>query len=164
MTSVTATGTLAAPPAEVFALLDDPAACGAVVPEVVSVEVLGDTKTGKGTRFRETRKQGKRQMTMEFEVVEAVHPEHIRTVCDSHGTTWDAVYRIEPHGDGTRFTITMDARGHGLLQKVLNPLMRPLFRKGLTEHIATLQAHLRAGQESVPGGGVGNGTRSRSAV
>ena len=148
MTKITATGMLAASPAEVFALLSDPAACGAVDPEVISVEVLGDTKAGEGTRFRETRRQGKGQMTMEFEIIEAVHPEHLRTVCDSHGTTWDSVYRIEPQGDGTQFTITMDARGHGILQKVLNPLMRPLFRKGLTGHIATLQEHFATGSTS----------------
>ncbi|MEM8712741.1 MAG: SRPBCC family protein, partial [Planctomycetota bacterium] len=58
-----------------------------------------------------------------------------------HGTIWDSVFTLEPQGPGTMVRIAMDARAQKWLPRVLNPLMRPLFRKGLIDHLDALEAH-----------------------
>ncbi len=130
---------LSASPEEVFAVLANPEVAADVIPCVVSSEVLDGE--GVGMRFRETRAMGKRRMTMEFEITEFDPPRHLRIHCDEHGTVWDSSFDLLERGGGTELTISMDARAHKLLPKLLNPLMKPMFKKGLVQHLDALEAH-----------------------
>lgn len=130
---------LSASPDDVFAVLANPEVAAEVIPCVVSSELLGGE--GVGMRFRETRAMGKRQMTMDFEVTEYDRPTHLRVVCDDHGTLWDSSFDLRAVGGGTELSISMDARAHQLLPRLLNPLMKPLFKNGLVKHLDALEAH-----------------------
>ena len=141
MKPVRASRVLNATPAEVFAVLSDPSLQPAVIPCVLSAEVVGDPASGQGMRFRETRTMGKREVTMEFEVTEWTAPRHLRIECLEHGTLWDSSFDLAEHAGGTELVISMDARAQSFLPRVLNPLMKPLFRRGLTEHLDALEAH-----------------------
>ncbi|MFT7168105.1 MAG: hypothetical protein ACI80K_001230 [Paracoccaceae bacterium] len=132
---------LAASPTQVFAVLGNPDVATAVMPCVVSSERLPGPEAGVGMRFRETRTMGKRRMTMEFEVTESRAPSHLRIVCDDHGTLWDSAFTLSEHPDGTELVITMDARAYQWLPRLLNPVMKPLFRKGLNQHLDALKVH-----------------------
>lgn len=128
-------------PEAVFAVLSNPDVTCDIVPCVVAAERLPGPTSGTGMRFRETRTMGKRKMTMDFEVTESMPPTRLRIVCDDHGTIWDSVYSLRDHPDGTELTITMDARAYQRLPKLMNPVMRPLFRKGLNQHLDALDEH-----------------------
>ena len=141
MKPVQASRVLAATPSEVFAVLGNPDVAADVVPCVVLSERLPGPQEGAGMRFRETRTMGKREMTMELEVTESRPPSHLRIVCDEHGTVWDSAFALAEHPGGTELVITMDARAHKWLPKLLNPIMKPMFRKGLTQHLDALEAH-----------------------
>ena len=134
MTTVRVTRSIRAEPAAVFEALSDVRRLPEVFPVVAGVEVLEGDGHGVGTRFRETRRMGKREMVTELEVVELVPNRRVRMVADSHGTVWDSVMSVTPTGTGCELDITMDCRAHALLPRLMNPLMKGLYRKGLVDH------------------------------
>ena len=105
------------------------------VPTVVRVEFLSDIKSGVGTKFRETRSMNGKETVTELEATECENNRRIRMVADSHGTVWDSMFTLEPVGEHTRLLIDMDAKAHKILPKILNPLMKGVYRKGLEKHI-----------------------------
>lgn len=141
MKPVQAARVLDAAPDQVFAVLSDPNVQAEVIPCVVSSEVIDGTTPGAGMRFRETRKMGKREMTMTFEVTEWASPHRLRIECNEHGTIWDSSFDIAEHPGGTELKISMDARAQSLLPRMLNPIMKPMFRRGLVQHLDALEAH-----------------------
>lgn len=110
-------------------------------PEIVSVEFQSEQRTGVGTRFRETRRMGKREMATDLEVTEFVDNERARMVADSHGTVWDTVFTFVPSARGTAFAMEMDARGHKLFNRIMNRIMSPMFRRGMLKHLVQLERY-----------------------
>lgn len=110
-------------------------------PDIVSVELLSEQRSGVGTRFRETRRAGKQEMETDLEVTELVENERARMVADSHGTVWDTVFTFAPTPEGTAFAMEMDARGHKLLNRMMNRIMSPMFRRGMKKHLAKLERY-----------------------
>ncbi len=145
MKPVQASRVLSATPNEVFAVLSNPTAKAEVIPDIVSAEIIGDPLPGPGMRFTETHRMGKREMVMSFEITEWNEPSHLRIECNQHGTLWDSSFDIAQHPGGAEVVITMDARAQSFLPRVLNPLMKPLFRRGLTDHLDALEAHFHGG-------------------
>ncbi|MCA9691380.1 MAG: SRPBCC family protein [Nannocystaceae bacterium] len=140
MTSVTVHRDIDAPAERVFQLIADLARLPERDPDVIGVELLSSGGVGVGTRFRETRRmKGRAPMVTELEVTEFVADERVRMVTDSHGTVWDSLFRVEPIAGRTRLTITMEARAHKLLPRLLNPLLKGMFRKGITGHLDALK-------------------------
>lgn len=125
---------------EVFSAFADPTRAMEVVPDIKSVERLPGPLEGVGARFKETRKHGKGSMTMEFEVTEYDPPNGQRIKCMEHGTMWDSSFRFKEAPEGTHVRIEMNALGMSLLPRLLNPLMKPLFRKGLEGHLDAVDA------------------------
>ena len=91
--------------------------------------------------FRETRRMKSKEMVTELEVTEYELNNYVRMVADSHGTVWDSLFTVKPSGEGTEITITMDARAHKLLPKLLNPVFKGLFRRGLEKHMDGFKAY-----------------------
>ncbi len=148
MTSMTVTRTIDAPPDRVFAAVSEVGNLPAVVPDVVGIEILSDTGSGVGTRFRETRLMHGKETVTELEVTELVANDRIRMVADSHGTVWDTVFRVRAVGERTELVLTMEARAHGLLPRLLNPVMKGLFKKGLAKHVDAVQEYCERGAPS----------------
>ena len=83
-------------------------------------------------------KTGKKQQVYEQEITEYSENRFVRVVNDSHGTVWDTLFAVEPAGDGARLTLTMDARAHALVPKLMNPLMKGFFKKGMAKYLAAV--------------------------
>jgi len=115
-----------------------------IQPDVLAIEFLTESRSGVGTRFRETRRQGKNEMITELEVTEFDPPQRARMVTDSHGTIWDTVFLVRPSGGKSELVIEMDARPHTLLTKIMTPIMKGMFRKGMEEYIDLLREHCEA--------------------
>lgn len=101
------------------------------VPHIVSTEFLGDTRSGVGTRFRETRRMGKREVSNELEVTEYVANDRVRIVTDSHGAIWDTLFSVQERDGGTELAMVMDGRPYTFLQRLLVPLMSGMVRKAV---------------------------------
>ena len=141
MTRVAVRRTLEAPVETVFRAVSEIEHFPKIQPDVLAIEFLTVRRSGPGTRFRETRRQGRREMVTELEVTEHVDGERVRIVTDSHGTVWDTLFEVRPAGARSELEITMDARPHKLLPKIMNPLMRGFFRKGISRFIDSLKDH-----------------------
>lgn len=102
------------------------------IQHIVKVEILSEVQFGVGTRFRETRLMKGREATTELEVTEYRRNDRIRIVADSHGTVWDNVFTVVPNElGGTALTMTMDARPHKILPRIVNPLIMRMIRKAV---------------------------------
>lgn len=144
MTRVTVSRTIAASPETIFRAISDIPNLPDTVPDIVRVEMLSETSAGVGTRFRETRVMNGKESVTELEVTEYRAGERVRMVADSHGTVWDSVFTVKPTGEAAEraeLTITMDARAHKLLPRLLNPVFKGLYRKGLLRHVDAVKAY-----------------------
>ncbi len=99
--------------------------------DIVSAELLTEQKKGVGTRFRETRRMGKREGTTELECTEYVENERVRFVTDQGGAVWDSVYTTEQSGGGTLLTLEMDARPHKFMAKIVVPMILGMISKAV---------------------------------
>lgn len=116
-----------------------------VVPEIVKVEFLTESRGGVGTRFRETRRMGKREAATELEVTEFVQNERVRIVSDVGGTIWDTVFTTSPTDAGAvELKMVMDARPYRLTAKLMNPLVGGFIRKALESDMDAVKAHCEA--------------------
>ena len=147
MTQVVVHETIAAPVSAVFAALTDPEQSQAFEPDVIGVEYLSEVREAPGVRFRQTRRDHKgREQAYELEVREYQRPERARMVTTVYGTEWDSLYTFEDQGGQTRVTLTMDARSDKLGARVMNSLLRGMFRRGIAKHLAAAKVHLESGK------------------
>jgi carbon monoxide dehydrogenase subunit G len=111
------------------------------IPAIVKVEFVTPQHTGVGTRFRETRRMGKREATVELEVKEFVANDRIRLVADAGGTVWDTVFSVKPAGGATELSMVMDDKPYRLPAKLFNPLLRGMIRKNVERDMDAVKAH-----------------------
>lgn len=131
MTQIQVIRFIKAPVETVFGVFSDVTVLAKAVPHMKKVEFLTEQKSGLGTRFRETRLMGSREMQTELEITEFVRDDRIRMIADSHGTVWDTIFQVAADEDGTKLTTTMCARAHKILPRLMNPFMKRLFKKGV---------------------------------
>ena len=141
MSKVSVNELIDAPVETVFRAITDIEKLPETNPDIVSVEFLSEKRNGVGTRFRETRRMGKSEHVTELDVTEYVENERARMVADSHGTVWDTVFTTQPEDGKTRLEIHMDARPHKLLPKLMNPLMKGFFKKGIEKHMQSFREY-----------------------
>ena len=154
MTRIAVRRRIDAPAPTVFRAISEIERFPEIQPEVVSIEFLTESRSGVGTRFRETRSSRGREMVTELEVTEWVEGERVRMVTDSHGSVWDTLFEIRPADGRVELEITMDARPHKLLPRLMVPLMQGVFRKGMEQYVDLLRDHCeaaRAGGEQPAG-------------
>jgi carbon monoxide dehydrogenase subunit G len=132
--------TIQAPVEQVFDAVAHIDRFSEVVEDIVRVEYVSEHKRGVGTRFRETRRVHGKEATVELEVAEYVENDRVRIVADDHGTVWDTLFTVARSGEGTVLTMTMDARAHKLLAKLLNPLIRGMVRKAVEKDMDAVKS------------------------
>ena len=114
-----------------------------IIPKIERAVILTDQKRGVGMRFAETRKMGKREFTMEFEVTEYDPPRSIRLISvDEVKTTWDSVYELEQVDGATNLTLTMHCKPTKFSMKLMWPLMKWVIRKGVVDDLNHFANHL----------------------
>jgi hypothetical protein len=125
-----------------FRAVTDFEAMALVSTAVVKYNFVDDPPMHLNMRFSETRRMGKEDtMVTHLQVTEFDSiQQHARMVADSHGTLWDTIFDVGPDktsADNNKvlLEITMRARAHELVPKLLNPIMQVLFRLGLNSHI-----------------------------
>ncbi len=137
MSTVTVEQHIAAPRDTVFAAIATPERQPELNPDVLRVEFIGPQTHGAGTRFRETRRMGKKTRDFEIEFTEYA-PGHLRTICEADGVTWDTTMTVEDTDSGSRLRMTMHARAHSLGKRLMVRLFAPLFRRGMAAHMRRL--------------------------
>jgi len=110
------------------------------VPLIVKYEILSDTKSGVGTRFRETRLLKGKEAATELEVTEYVPNDHVRIVADSHGVVWDSVFTVKGESDYTDLTLAMDAKAYKLLPRLMYPLMCKMISNAMARDLDSIKA------------------------
>jgi uncharacterized protein YndB with AHSA1/START domain len=145
MTTVRLIRQIAASPDRVFEAASDIRRFPEMNPDVVAVEFLTEQHSGVGTRFRETRRMKNREMVTELEVTEYDPARRrIRMVTDMGGTVWDTVFEVGSASGGAEIRVQMDCRAHKLLPKLLNPLLKGFFRRGMVAHMDAFTAWCEA--------------------
>ena len=149
MTQFRFTRTTTAPIDFVFATISNPQSFSKVSEDVVRIEMLSDTTSGVGTRFRETRKMGKREATTDLEITECVENEHVRFVSDAGGAIWDTIYTVSTVDDQTRMKVVMDARPYKLMARIMIPFIKGMVGKFMAKDMDAVTAYCdRAGSDT----------------
>ncbi len=148
MGRMTLTRTIDAPVDRVFETVSDISSFSEAIPEIVKVEMLSDVHVGVGARFRETRRMGRREHTVELHVTEYEKNDHVRLVSDAGGTIWDTVFTVRPAADGpgAELTMVMDARPYKVAAKVFTPVVSRLIRNAVERDMDAVKAYCERGR------------------
>lgn len=141
MAPITVTRYVEAPTERVFAVISDIQNYAKAVPDIVKVEMLTEVTSGKGARFRETRLMRGKEATTELEVADFVPNERIRMVADEGGTIWDSVFTVTPERGGTELELSMDARPHKLMARLVAPFIKPMLTKAVAKDLDAVKAY-----------------------
>ena len=112
-----------------------------VNPDIVAVEFLTDIRSGQGTRFRETRRMGKREATTTLEVTEYEPPHRVRIVSDEGGTIWDTVFTVQEKPGGSTLRMHMDIKPYRLLARLTTPIAKRMVNKAIEDDMDAVKAH-----------------------
>jgi ribosome-associated toxin RatA of RatAB toxin-antitoxin module len=141
MSPITVTRVIQASPELVFQTISDITNYSQAIPHIKNVEFLSETRSGVGTRFRETRIMNGKQLTTELEVTEYAENDRIRLISDAGGTVWDSLFTVTARGSGgTRLEMKMDARSYKFLAKLLTPLIQPIVQRGVENDMDMVKA------------------------
>lgn len=149
MTKRSTSRQIKAPVAVVFDAITDIKKFPEKSADIVSVELLTEQEKGVGTRFRETRRMGKREGTTELHCTEYVENERVRFVTDQGGIVWDSVYTTKADGEGTVLTLEMDSRPHKFMAKIVLPIIMGALSKAVEKDMDAVKAYC----EGKAGGG-----------
>ncbi len=116
-----------APREEVFRVASDFAGSADVVGDIVRVEMLTDGPTRVGTRWRETRRMGKREATADLEVTAFDPPRSYSVGCHMAGCRFHSEFTFEELDGGTRVRMTFETHPEAFLAKVFGFALRPMF-------------------------------------
>ena len=124
--------TIAAPADKVFAAVADVEQFSRAVENIERVEFVSATRTGPGTRFRETRLMRGREATVELEITEFAAPERVRFLSEAGGVRWDTVFTVAAtRGGNTRLTMVMEATPLTFAARLMVPLTKGMVRKAI---------------------------------
>lgn len=131
MNTIKVTRQIQTPVDEVFQTISDIRNFSKAVPDIIDIEFLSETKSGVGTRFRETREFGGKKAATELEVTEYAENDHIRIVSDTQGTIWDSIFTVSEKEGGCELILEMEARPYKFLSKITTPIMKGIIGKAL---------------------------------
>ena len=134
--------TIAAPADKVFAAVADVRQFSRAVENIERVEFVFDTRTGLGTRFRETRLMRGREATVELEITEFAPPERVRFLSEAGGVRWDTVFTVGAARSGnTRLAMVMEATPLTLPARLMVPLMKGMVRRAIAADMDAVKAY-----------------------
>jgi len=142
MPTISQSTTIARPPEEVFAYLDDLAAHTEWQDGVESVKVLTEGPTKVGTEVEESRKVGNRQVQMRWRVTAHEPPRRsaFETI-ESKMVKPSGVIVVAPSGEGSDVTFEMDPKPQGI-GKLLSPFITRDIRKTVAGDLERLKRRL----------------------
>lgn len=118
---------IAAPADRVFDVFTELETAADRISGIERIEILTPGPVGEGTRWKETRKFGKREATEEMEIVR-FEPKRSYTVgSESCGAHFEWTFRFEPAGEGTTVRFEGKAKAISLFAKLMSPLTALMF-------------------------------------
>lgn len=106
--------------------------------DILAIEMLTETTREPGMRWREIRKMGKREATMEFELTTCRHGESFTVQCEEGGVTWVSEHIFDSSLLGSLVTIECRWKPKGLMMRLMTPLIRRHLNKGISRDISQL--------------------------
>jgi len=138
-----------APPDAVFDAIVDIERLPETSPDTVSVEFIGEQRSGAGTRFRDTRTRGRKTQVFELELTECdPQARTARFVNVTDGTVWDTAMSVVTEGEGSRVRFVMEGRTDNAVKDVMHRLFSGMMRKAMHKQVAALKAVVEADQRS----------------
>lgn len=132
---------LAAPPAEIFPLIVDPAARLRWIDGLVEAE-----ETGPGA-FREAIEQHGIRVETRVRTVRSEPPGLVEARVEGRGIEATVLNVLEPAADGgTRLTVTVDTRYRGLAARLVAPVIGRRAQASLERSLAALKQLVETGQ------------------
>ncbi len=116
------------PPEEVFAFMTNLENAPEFSPGITSIEKITEGPMGEGTRFRETRKRGNKEMSSEIEVVEYEPPLRFGARSAERGIEASYYYSFEPEHGGTQVDLVCEVKGKGFM-KLMTPVVARFMKK-----------------------------------
>lgn len=107
-------------------------------PDIVSLEQITDGPVGVGTKFRETRRIGKKKHTVTLEITDFEEGRKYAGTVDAAGIRGTYTYRFEPRGDETEVNLVAEIEGRGLAK-----LMVPLVKRSMIKQDGAQLERLR---------------------
>jgi uncharacterized protein YndB with AHSA1/START domain len=129
------------PPAEVFPWLLEPDKVPRWTGHLRTYEQL-DGALGAGSRVRQVLDVAGRTIDVVLEITRYDPPSAAETRFETNGIRVQSLYRLEPAGDGTRLTQSLEARAGGLSARLLLPVVQPRLEQKLTEDLERLRGTL----------------------
>lgn len=129
------------PMGKVFQTIANPNQFAAAIPDIVRIEIISDTKTGVGTRFRETRKMNGKEAVAEMEITEFVENQRVRLAADMAGTDWDSRFELAQQETNVRLELHLLAKSRTLLSRLATPLMMNMISKAIEGDMDHVKAH-----------------------
>lgn len=133
-------------PEDVFGYLDQLERHGEWQRQIVSTKVQTDGPVGVGTRVREIRRIGGREVDASYEITEHDPPRKTSFRGIVGPVRPVGTVSVEPVGDGSRARVSIEFNlvGHGI-GKLIAPLARMQARKSIVENQERLKAKLEEG-------------------
>ncbi len=110
-------------------------------PKITRIEFLTESRTGVGTRFKETRVMKGREATSTLEVTEYEPPSSVRLVSDEGGTIWDTVFTVTPKGENSVLKMDMAVGPYKLAAKLFTPLIMRMVKNAIEEDMDLIKTH-----------------------
>jgi uncharacterized protein YndB with AHSA1/START domain len=129
------------PPADVFPWLLEPDKVPRWTGHLRTYEQL-DGALAAGSRVRQVLDIAGRTIDVVLEITRYAPPTAAETRFETNGIKVHSVYRLEPAGDGTRLTQSLDAKAGGVSARMLLPVVRPRLEQKLTEDLERLRGAL----------------------
>lgn len=148
MRADTVTKHVRAPREEVFRVAADLARSPEIVGAIERVEMLTDGPVRVGTRWRETRRFGKRAATADLEVTGFDPPRSYSVGSRMLGFRFRSDFRFEEAGDGTDVAVTFEATPTTALARVFAFALKPMLTacvRSVAGDLDDLAAHVEAG-------------------
>ncbi len=138
---VTASTTVSAPRSEVFAVFADIEHAAERIAGITKLEILSETKSGLGLRWRETRTMFGKEATEEMEMTVFEEPTRYVVEAESHGTHYTSTFEF---GDGASgscdVSFSFEGKPLSIAAKLFTPLgylfkgsMRKMLLKDMTD-------------------------------
>lgn len=116
------------------------------IPGIDKIEILSGGPNGVGTRFRETRTIDGRQASSILEVSELVANDRIRLDSEMMNTRWSTLFTVV-QSEGGNVNLSMQTRAipHGVIAKLMLPMMLAMVRKCLDADLDAVKRHSERG-------------------
>ena len=132
-----------APVDHVFDVFSDITRIEERISGITKVEILSETKSGVGTRWRETRVMFGQEATEEMEISVFNVNRSYEVVAASRGAEYHTVYNFSEENGGTRVDMVFSGKAVSFMAKLMSPLaslMSGATRKALEADMDELKA------------------------